>query len=86
MIAEGELAVLGSGEEADGVLVELGDLFGWGVFSDAGLPDVKTSALLGEVEKLLVVEPDRVAVFAGEVGDLTMGFFPAIEEPDVAGD
>ncbi|MBR00530.1 MAG: hypothetical protein CMO60_06690 [Verrucomicrobiales bacterium] len=71
-MAEGDLSVFGSAEETNRVLVESGELFRLGVLFDRALPDVEASAFFGEVEELLIVNPDGIAVLADEVGDLAM--------------
>lgn len=86
MEAVGELAFIRAGEEADGVLVEGGDFFGLAVLFEGALPDVEGAALFREVEVILVIDPDGVAVLAGEVGELAVGVFCEVVEPEVTGD
>ena len=81
-----DLAALGAREETHRVFVKGGELFGLGAFLDRALPDVEATALLREVEKLLIVDPDRIAVLSQEVSDLAMGFLFGVVEPDVASD
>ena len=72
MVAEGNLSVFGSAKEANRVLVESGELFWLGVLFNRALPDVEAPALFGEVEKLLIVNPDGITVLADEVSNLAM--------------
>ena len=86
VVAEAERAVVGHGQEADGVLGELGDL-GRGAAGRGHAVDVEGAALLAQVvEALLVGREDGAAVLAGERRDHAVRAGLGIVGPDVAGD